>query len=580
MMAAPAKSTRNRRAASKHRDAAALSQSMPPSLTQDEEIKALRSHLKKKRSQMPIAAHSLRASALSQRILQNLDIENSFENESSEDEELEELFKRKQSLSLDERIALKKETEMEKSQSLDERIAWKKEKQRHGTSFILTKTEEGSGKKLRRKPSASRSVETEDLSSDDETLPDNASVDSHPHLYTDPSEVLSNFEKKLASVGKAPSQDSLIANQTFHKLTSFEEKIQRKLDQAAAYSKLSKTVSSGPRRRSISAPHPRIDKMKLQVVNQAATAEKDGRTNPSSDEPHDRMQRKHLSYEERLQLKISREAEVSHSANRRRSTSAPRPGVVQVQYPANSPKEKIDKSTVESMSSALDAFEGRLKEKLSQGTSSSSPTKSVPKRVLPARAQSDRAFSHDPKMRMKKSRKDTRLSKSVIVGNCKTWHCSKCTYLNKSSSSNETCQVCLEPKNSIVGRGEDAFRAKTSKATKSASALAHNGNELSRIDEAKVGGNLSRVYQSERTLNSSASRRKNVGAARRGANVSKSVNAGAFAAKWHCEKCTYLNGAASKCCKMCLEPVKVVDLQWKDLGSIIDETISMSLREK
>jgi late competence protein required for DNA uptake (superfamily II DNA/RNA helicase) len=79
------------------------------------------------------------------------------------------------------------------------------------------------------------------------------------------------------------------------------------------------------------------------------------------------------------------------------------------------------------------------------------------------------------------------------------------------------------------------------------------------------------------------SRRKNLGAARRGMDVSQSVNAGSFVAKWHCKKCTYLNTAASKCCKMCLEPVKEPvkdDLHWNDLGSVIDETIAMSLREK
>jgi hypothetical protein len=61
--------------------------------------------------------------------------------------------------------------------------------------------------------------------------------------------------------------------------------------------------------------------------------------------------------------------------------------------------------------------------------------------------------------------------------------------------------------------------------------------------------------------------------------MSKSVNAGAFAAKWHCKKCTYSNDVASTSCRMCLEPVRD-NLHWDDLGSIIDEAVSMSLGEK
>jgi hypothetical protein len=99
--------------------------------------------------------------------------------------------------------------------------------------------------------------------------------------------------------------------------------------------------------------------VKLQEAREKAAAEKDG-----SSKRLDRIHRAHKSCEERT-LNIAGEAEVSNSAHRRRrSISAPGPGVVQVMYPADSSKEKIGKSTVESMSSALESFEDRLKDKL------------------------------------------------------------------------------------------------------------------------------------------------------------------------------------------------------------------------
>jgi rubrerythrin len=349
MIATPVKSMK--KAAFKQRDAAALSQSMPPLLTQDEDIKALRSHLKNKRSQMPIATsqHSFQATALSQ----NLDLESLFENESSEDEVLEELFKRKQSLSLDERIARKIKKEW--SSTLDEFIASNKEEER----LEINTDENGFSSRLRGKPSATPSVETEDLSSDGETPPDSNTSDSLPLLYTDPSSVLSRFDKKLAGVWKASSQSLLIKDKSFRKLASFEQKIQRKLDQDALL---------GPRRR---ITHPCMDKMKLRVAEQGAVAKQAGTINSSFDSNEnkrlERMQHKHLSS----------------------------------------------------------------------------------------------------------------LSKSVNDGRCNTWQCSKCTYLNKSSGSNETCQMCLEPANAIVGLGEDASAPKPPQATKCTRTLTHSDdNEM------------------------------------------------------------------------------------------------------
>lgn len=78
-----------------------ISRSMPPvNLTQEEEIKAVRNHLRKKRSRM-----SLRSSGTSSQVSE------SGSEEEPLDKELEEMFNQKLSLTLDERIAQKQETQ-------------------------------------------------------------------------------------------------------------------------------------------------------------------------------------------------------------------------------------------------------------------------------------------------------------------------------------------------------------------------------------------------------------------------------------------------------------------------------------
>ena len=76
-----------------------------------------------------------------------------------------------------------------------------------------------------------------------------------------------------------------------------------------------------------------------------------------------------------------------------------------------------------------------------------------------------------------------------------------------------------------------------------------------------------------------------MGVARRGmSSISKSVNAGAFVSKWNCGKCTYSNEATAKKCKMCMEPSNIDkgknDYNWTELGPVIDQAISLSLKDK
>ena len=49
-------------------------------------------------------------------------------------------------------------------------------------------------------------------------------------------------------------------------------------------------------------------------------------------------------------------------------------------------------------------------------------------------------------------------------------------------------------------------------------------------------------------------------------------------------KCTFSNEATSKKCKMCMEPSNIDqgknDYNWNELGSVIDQAISLSLKDK
>ena len=81
------------------------SRSMPAvNLTQDEEIKAVRNHLRKKRSRMSPSL-SMRSSGTSSQVSE------SGSEDDPLDKELEEMFNQKLSLTLDERIAHKQETQ-------------------------------------------------------------------------------------------------------------------------------------------------------------------------------------------------------------------------------------------------------------------------------------------------------------------------------------------------------------------------------------------------------------------------------------------------------------------------------------
>lgn len=544
MMAPPAESRLKSRTAAKQREAA-HSRSFSQSLSHDEEIEALRFHFMKKRSQRSIASNSLKASALSNRTLQNSDLVHSFEEKNASVSDLEELFKKKQSLTLDERITMKKE----QSLRFDERVALKKKaNKKYDTSMVLTKTkDDSSNRKLRRK-SSPRSIdsfiEEEDLNSDDETIPDCVSVDSIPFSYQDASSVVDAYDKKVAAAAKK--------DQILKKLTLFEEKIQRKIDQeaagnAATKGRRRKAISSGPRRRSVSAPHPGIDMRKLKDAKDRGISA-DAETNtPILDNCFKRL---HMSHEERVHAKIAKEMETNSTVNRRRSINAPCPGIVQVNRPSSSPKGHINKAKEDSMDSALDSFESRLKNKLSQGSTRPSPSRTLPKRDLPAKSQSEKAFNKHAL-----PRKETSITEG---GSVETWQCPKNTYTSTSSTSG-LCRMCVKP---IVSSYESSGST----------------NSKMQGDATKSRRKLTRASQSERNLNSSAIRLKNMGVSHKTTSMSKSVNAGASALKWSCGKCSYSNDAISKECKMCLEPVKN-ELNWKDLDSAIHEAISISLKD-
>lgn len=167
-----------------------LSKSMPPKFvfTRDEEIKAVRMHLKKKRSQQSIGS-SFRSSSSTQRTFLDSDLDSSINDPAFYEDELEQLFKRKQSLTLDERIALKKEGETKSTLSVE------------------TITKDQSNQNIARKlVSLSSDISSESIYN----VPEYQSVDSIPLSYTadEASSVLRAYNMKLASLGRIRSLDS------------------------------------------------------------------------------------------------------------------------------------------------------------------------------------------------------------------------------------------------------------------------------------------------------------------------------------------------------------------------------------
>jgi hypothetical protein len=450
---------------------------MPPSLAHDAEIKALRMHLKKKRSQMAIASHSRLAKDFSQRTLQGRGVDpDSSSEETSTDDELEQLFIKKQSLTLDERIARKKE----------------KERYQCGTSLILTKScDEDTKKVVNRNAKTSSSdvpveelfpSDTVDVSSDSEDdAPDTESVDSMPLSYTpdQASLVVKAYDKKLASAGRFSSKGS-VEKQMLQRKMSYEERIHQKIAKEAATSERSrkKAAVPGVRRRSMSADG------KLELTKNVPTAAND-EVSKSTDRRLQRLHLKHLSMEERIEMKLAEEKNKTNSIYRRRSISAPRPGVEYLQHaPTPSKSKEGTKATTDSaQAAAVQRFEERLKRKLSQGSTKSLPTRSLPKRSLPAKSQSNREWSsHNA------TSETSRNNGSVDVRSSAKWECKKCTFLNNvqaiSNVSDMKCTMCLEPR-----------------------------RQLSKV-----------ASKSERTLNCSASRQKLRSDRKK---VSMSLNAGA-----------------------------------------------------
>jgi hypothetical protein len=458
---------------------------MPPNFafTRDEEINAVRMHLKKKRSQKSVGS-PLRSSSITQRTILDFDLDSSFEDTVAKDDELEEMFKRKQSLTLDERIARKKKSGG------------------YSKSLVVTKTRDQNSQNTKKKLVPSISNDQDELTYDNECIvPDCQSVDSIPLSYTadEASSILKAYDEKLASFERSRSQGSKdsdgltktiveqAADQTARSVDepdSYEKQTQVKITQTS----IAKTST---RRSSISSQRPGI----FHVPHSPSLSEKD-KTKVTADSAF-------YSFEGGPMKKLSQ--------SRRRSVSAPRPGIVHVPHSPTSTKEGKTKEK-DSADFALDLFEGRLMKKLSQSSSIQLPSATT-------------------------SRNNNTVSAML-------WQCKRCAYLNDPSSS---CKMCLVPRDEKT-TGRQALHSEV-KSLMNSQKLKGNRRDMDKTSDATSRPKLTTASKSERVLSSIPSKRKNARKALSTMRVSQSVNAASSATSWD------------------------------DLGSVIDQTISMSLLE-
>eukprot|EP00956_Cyclotella_meneghiniana_P001057 scaffold1256_cov47-Cyclotella_meneghiniana.AAC.2 len=372
-----------------------LSRSMPPiNLTQDEEIKAVRNHLKKKRSRKSLSS-SMRSSGRS------LQISDSGSEEDPLDKELEEMFHRKHSL------------------SLDERIAHKQEKQSRNAALILP---------------IDQDTDSRDFSSSIACLPDYEHADAAPLSYTvdEASTAAQLYEKRLSQRTESDEDskekqlgelrhrrqsltldghdltaqyDGEDLSSSIAHLPDFEPTdsapLSYSLEEASTAVKLYQSRLEYEKKMSRKYSSQDNDN---NVWTAAATYGDD--VSDYLDRLMKQNQRRASTYDDRSQSKMAKETKEKQSRIlHRRTICHSRPGITHVLLSPSERPTKEDKTD----SDAQDMFERRLLLKLSQGS-----TKSLPiRRTLPARSQSDDTYDH-LSVSSKSSRLETKNRRSAV----------------------------------------------------------------------------------------------------------------------------------------------------------------------
>lgn len=382
------------------------------------------------------------------------------------DKELEEMFNRKHSL------------------TIDERIAHKQEKQSRNAALILSTAED---------------ADTNDFSSSIACLPDYETTDSAPFAYTvnEASTAAELYDQRLSQRTESDEDSKEQQSEEFRlrrqSLTLDEHDIAQKKKKDAIQSQLHdgedlsssiahlpdyEPTDSAPLSYTLDEASKKMGRIfsfrysidgALDSENSECTAAATNGEDVSdySDRRVKQFQRRARTFEDRIQSKIveatkENQPRILH----RRTICYTRPGITHVPLPPSQTKE--DKTE----SDARDLFEDRLLLKLSQGS-----TRSLPARALPARSQSDVTYDHFGASSKSSRSELTNASRAAET----SWACNKCTFLNDFRSQSEsirTCKMCHQPH--VTSKSAKKERPKMPKSSSSERVLRSDASALHR----------------------------------------------------------------------------------------------------